>query len=164
MREIAADAWSVECDVLCITTNCTLRRTGSLKLGPAANVMGGGIAGEAARRDPSLPVRYAKLIQWSGHHVYPMILEDSTNSQDVVPRPVLMFPTKDEVWENSYLSRIHQSCIEAAMLSNIYGWETIALPRPGAGLGGLDWHSTVKPYLEGLLDDRFLIVSFPGEK
>lgn len=169
MREVSADAWSVVCDVLCVTTNCTIKRTGSPQLGPGANVMGGGIAGEAARRDPSLPFRYAELIEDFGHHVYLTTLVDSRNVQDICSRPVLMFPTKNEVWENSTEERIAQSLHETRALADIYGWKNIALPRPGAGLGGLDWHSHVRPFLIGFLDavkkdDRFIIVSYPGEK
>lgn len=164
MREISADAWDIECDVLCITTNRTLKSGSSLNIRPYLNVMGGGIAGEAARRDRSLPRRYAELIDEFGHHVYLMMLKDSRDSQDTQNRPVLMFPTKQEVWEGSDLDTISTSVQETILLADIYGWKTIALPRPGAGLGGLDWKSQVKPYLLSMgLDDRFLIISYPGE-
>lgn len=123
--------------------------------------MGGGIAKEAARRYPSLPGEYANLIRLFGHHVY---LLSPFGFGNFSPRPLLMFPTKNEVWQGSSLGWIGQSLEETVSLANIYGWQTIALPRPGAGLGGLDWHSEVKPFLLGFeLDDRFLIVSYPSE-
>lgn len=152
MREIAADAWEVECDVLAITTNGTVMENG-------ANVMGGGIAKEAALRNPTLPFMYGSLIERYGHHVYLI-----PGPVPVVQPSLLMFPTKDAVDEPASLQRIEHSIYEANLLANLYKWETIALPRPGAGLGGLDWEREVKPCLLALnLSDRFLIVSFPEE-
>jgi len=159
MREISADAWSVECDILCITTNKTIKNN--------RNVMGGGIAKEAAYRDASLPLTYARLIQQNGHHVFLIdSYVDYGHGHVVHHKPLLMFPTKEEVWENSNLFTITRSIEETKVLADLYGWKNIALPRPGAGLGGLDWHSKVKPHLEFLLhkDDRFIIVSYPGEE
>lgn len=122
--------------------------------------MGAGIAGEASRRDPNLPWIYGQLIKSFGHHVYLI----NSDSQKYGPKNLLMFPTKNEVWEDSSAKRVIQSCQETIKLADIYGWKTIALPRPGCGLGGLDWHTDLEPTLWQLLDDRFLIVSFPGEK
>lgn len=144
MREVSANAWEVKCDVLCITTNGSIRTDGS-------NPMGGGIAREAAVQNSLLPHLYGGMIQAFGHHVY--LIGD-----------LLMFPTKNQVYENASIIRISWSITETKVLADLYGWETIALPRPGAGLGGLDWHSQVKPAIEWDLDDRFLVVSYPGEK
>jgi len=164
MREISADAWEVDCDVLCITTNCTIRND--------QNVMGGGIAREVAVRDPDIPGEYADLIKAFGHHVYLMKMVYEQEWEDpFAEKFILMFPTKNEVSENSSLARVFLSVIETKALADIYGWKTIALPRPGCGLGGLDWHGKVRPFFErlapdnaGYLDNRFLIVSYPGEK
>ena len=35
----------------------------------------------------------------------------------------------------------------------------IAIPRPGCSNGGLNWEIDVKPIIEPLLDDRFIIYS-----
>jgi O-acetyl-ADP-ribose deacetylase (regulator of RNase III) len=156
MREISADAWSVDCDVLCITTNCTING--------GKNVMGGGIAAEAARRFPQLPRDYGRMIRSFGHHCYLMPPTNYWHEDGSSPRPLLMFPTKNEVWEDSTITRIIQSVLETKLLADVYQWTNIALPRPGAGLGGLNWATEVKPALEKIIDDRFLIVSFPGER
>lgn len=148
MRELEMDAWSVECDVLAITTNATVLPDGR-------NVMGGGIALEAAKRYPPLPFAYGSLINAYGPHVY------------LVPvgpdRSLLMFPTKADVAEKATLRRIGKSIEETKRLADIYNWSTIAVPRPGAGLGGLDWEGEVKPFLAAVSDERFLFVGFPEE-
>lgn len=149
MREVSANAWDIDHDVLCITTNCTLYHA---ETGIIQNVMGGGIAGEAARRFPNLPAQYAQLIKQHGHHVF-------------LIGKLLMFPTKNEVRENSSLDVIQRSVSETLVLAAVYGWRNIALPRPGAGLGGLDWHTEVRPLLMSMIGDvdRFIVVSYPGE-
>lgn len=144
MREVSGNAWDVEFDVLCITTNCTIADNGRA-------VMGGGIAGEAAKMNAYLSRDYARLIRQHGHHVY--LIND-----------MLMFPTKNEVWESASIDRIIASIFETHILADLYGWDNILLPRPGSGLGGLDWHTEVKPEIALFLDDRFIVVSYPGEK
>lgn len=148
MREISADAWEVDCDVLCITTNSTVYNYAATN--NRVNVMGGGIAAGAARRFPTLPQDYAKMIDNHGHHVF-------------LVGTLLMFPTKNNVRDPASIQRIVKSIQETKVLADLYGWRTIALPRPGSGLGGLDWHTEVKPAIKYWLDERFLIVSYPGE-
>jgi O-acetyl-ADP-ribose deacetylase (regulator of RNase III) len=55
---------------------------------------------------------------------------------------------------------IARSAVELAALATAQGWTRVALPRPGCGFGGLSW-SEVKPAIEPLLDDRFLVVTLP---
>src|SRR6476469_7044628 len=105
MREISADAWEVESDVLCITTNCTIyndRVTQEPK-----NVMGGGIAKGAADRFPGLDAAYAAMIQTHGHHVF--LIGD-----------LLMFPTKNDVSQRSTISRIAILIMETKLIADIY--------------------------------------------
>lgn len=140
MREEFADLWDVEADVRCITTNGTVIWDGQ-------NIMGGGCALEAADRYPGLPYTYGRLIRSHGHHVF--LIGD-----------LVMFPVKRELREPADLELIHRSFNELEDLADIYGWERIAVPRPGCGLGGLSWEKQVKPAIESYLDDRFTIVHF----
>lgn len=142
MREVTADLWLVDCDVVCITTNGTVKSDG-------CNIMGGGCAREAVERYEHLPYLYGDLIKRFGHHVYWL------SGYDLV-----MFPTKDTISSPSTLTRILLSIKELTTLANLYEWEHIALPRPGCGLGGLDWETEVKPALS-FLDDRFILVGYP---
>lgn len=142
MIEQAIDLWKVEADVRCITTNGTVLPHGG-------NIMGGGCAKEAASYYPSLPREYGGAIREYGHRAF------------FFPNMrLVMFPTKERIEDPASLDTIERSAKELVILADLYGWKKIAVPRPGAGLGGLKWED-VKPVLEPLFDDRFLIIDFP---
>jgi hypothetical protein len=150
MIEKEIDLWEIEVDVRCITTNGTVTSQGT-------NIMGGGCAKGAADRYPSLPYVYGSLIKNHGHHVFlipvgPQVFRWNDS--------LVMFPTKETIKENASLETIERSALELDILAEIYGWNRIAVPRPGAGLGGLKWED-VKPILEPIFDDRYIILDFP---
>lgn len=76
------------------------------------------------------------------------------------PYHLVSFPTKDRVSEDSKLPLIVQSATELMNLVEQMDWTIVVLPRPGCGLGGLDWDTQVKPALEPILDDRVIIITF----
>lgn len=144
MIEQAIDLWEVEADVRCITTNGTVTHMGE-------NVMGGGCAYEAAQRYPGLPRTYGHLIESLGNHVFLMPTRV----------PLLMFPTKEEIWLGASEELILKSAAELKALTLIYEWKRVALPRPGCGLGGLDW-ADVGPLIgQVLTEDTYIILSYP---
>lgn len=143
MIEQKIDLWELECDVRCITTNGTVRG------GNGRNIMGGGCAREAVYRFPDLDLEYGDLIRRHGHHVF--LMHDG----------LVMFPTKETIQDNASLATVERSCRELVKLADMYGWKKVAVPRPGAGLGGLKWEN-VKPVCEFWLHGpRFIIVDFP---
>lgn len=144
MIELAVDLWQVNVDARCITTNGTVRPDGT-------NVMGGGCALEAARRYPELPFSYGWTISEQGNEVFPFDTSDG---------PLVMFPVKHDVSQRADVELIRRSVGQLVALADFEGWERVALPRPGCGLGGLSWDD-VRPILEPLLDDRFIIIDFP---
>lgn len=143
MNEAQEDLWEFDCDVRCITTNGTITNAG-------ANIMGGGCAREAAVRYPSLPLIYASMIQSHGHHVMPLY------------RGLVMFPTKERIDTPATVGVIVRSCWELMRLADVYDWTKIALPRPGCGLGGLNW-TEVEPAISRILDWRVTVLDFPKE-
>jgi len=151
LKEINADLWSLGANGICITTNLTVTQFGN-------NVMGGGCAREAADRYPSLPREYASYIKLGKTGV--LVFRPELKGPSII-----MFPVKYQVWEPASLELIEKSCQE--LQAKIDTWPsdfTIALPRPGCGLGGLDWETQVKPICEKYLDDRVTVVGYVGEK
>ena len=142
MLNQAVDLWKIEANVRCITTNGTVLPNGR-------NIMGGGCAGEAASQWPVLPLLHGDLITRHGQHVFLL-------------GALVMFPTKRNIRDKASLDLIVQSARELVTLTDLYGWSRVAVPRPGAGLGGLQWEA-VEEILEPILDDRFTIVSYPNE-
>ena len=63
----------------------------------------------------------------------------------------------------SDLNLIQQSCSELKQLAVEKGWDSVVLPRPGCGKGGLDWEKVVKPTVSAYLDDRFYVIDFKKE-
>ena len=123
-----------------VTTNSTIKNNGT-------NVMGGGIAKEAAKRYPKLPRLVAEGIERWGN--IPLFFPDIT---------VATLPTKNDVWLDSTLELVIDSASKFAGKIDLFSWPAIYhIPRPGCGLGGLDWE-TVKPEMEAIFGNRKDIV------
>lgn len=151
MQEIYGDAWelSKDFDVMCITTNGTIKNNGYA-------VMGRGIAKEAAIRYPHIAKLLGDVISKQGVICAPLmwVNEDATL--------IYAFPVKYNWWEKADIELIKKSCLE--MVEFYSGNQfTILLPRPGCGYGQLNWED-VKKEIEPLLDDRFYIVHFQKEE
>jgi O-acetyl-ADP-ribose deacetylase (regulator of RNase III) len=69
------------------------------------------------------------------------------------------FPVKHNWWENADFDLIEQSTIELKSIADRKKYDTIVLPRPGCGNGGLDWED-VKPILETHFDNRFYVITW----
>jgi hypothetical protein len=123
----------------CITTNGIVKSNGDL-------VMGAGIAKEASRRYMELPHIFGDKVDERGNHVY--IIEKYG---------IASFPTKNHWRDPSDINLIAQSCRELVHFGK--KWEYILLPRPGCGLGGLDWDKQVRPLISHYFkNDKFIIV------
>jgi len=160
MIELNADIWEdSDIDVICVTTNGTVKSDG-------CNIMGGGIALEAARRIPNLPKTYGELLTNYGLHVQYMALYEHFILYQMVTKKhiILAFPTKYEISQNSSTKLIQHSLDELITFAHIFPQYTIGLPRPGVGLGGLNWETTIKPIIDYMLpkelDDRIIIYDY----
>jgi hypothetical protein len=111
--------------------------------------MGNGCAKEAARRFPDLPDRLGRLLKEQGNRVFD--LGDG----------IVSFPVEETPWEISSIRIIRRSAEELRELADAKGWTEVVLPAPGCGGGGLSL-SEVRPVLDGVLDDRFLLIT-PGK-
>lgn len=144
MRETNGDLWTVHAEGawIAITTNGMTRRDGTA-------VMGAGLAKQAAVRFPALPGLLGSHLQQSGNHLatWPAFR-------------LITFPTKHDWRAPSDMALIERSARELVQYVRLRALPTIYLPRPGCGLGQLDWE-TVRPLLTRLFDDRFVIVHPP---
>ena len=156
MLETQRDLWALAAaagvDAVCVTTNGFCKKDGEA-------VMGGGIAKQARDRWPDLPRRLGGLLAEHGNRPF--------RFRVVGFKPDLVtFPTKPETGPNgepgfkvdSDLDLILESAGHLVEMANKFSWRRVLLPRPGVGLGNLDWE-VVRAALEPILDDRFTIVS-----
>lgn len=137
---------------VCITTNGTVRANGEL-------VMGAGCALEAKKIKPNLPLLLGKYVKEKGNFPYALYFDflDFLSPG----RIIVSFPVKEN-WYDGYarLELIEQSANILAEMVKKRKWEMVVIPRPGCGLGKLNWEREVRPLLEKIfLTDKFCIIS-----
>lgn len=146
MREIVGNVWDYH-DAghwVVITTNGTI--TYDHWEQPCC-VMGAGVAKQAKERFPGLPSTLGRLILATGNVVYKL------------PQyRIYTFPVKTNWWKQADVNLIVRSCKQLVKLVPENG--VVYMVRPGCGAGGLHW-GEVKPIIEPLLDDRFVVVELP---
>lgn len=111
-------------------------------------VMGAGIAKEALDKFPGLDYNLGSHLRIFGVR---FVCLDQIG--------LIIFPTKYHWKEKSSLDLIEQSCKQLKEYMNP-PWEyrqnqikSIVIPRPGCGLGKLDWETEVKPIMEKYFGD-----------
>ena len=155
MKEIVGNVWDMldENSAVCILTNNTVIQNYNpiTMTHYVSNVMGGGIAREAADRNPGLKNLCGQAIL-DGN--YSLGKDSQTGAE------MLRFPTKDQVRCGSDMEIIADSLTMLEEYINKNPNKKIYLPRPGCGLGGLDWED-VKELCEHYLSkfDNIYIVS-----
>ena len=143
MRELTGNLWEVETDAVVITTNGVVRKDGCA-------VMGRGVAKQAAERMPRIAGIFGKALQVIGNHVINLGYSQTWGW-------IFSFPVKEHWRDTASLELIERSARELVDAVDRYEFGTVALPRPGCGNGGLRWKD-VRPVIEPLLDDRFVVV------
>ncbi len=155
MFELKGNIWDVPCaDIVCVTTNGIVRSDGTA-------VMGGGIAKECAQRFPASQRVLGEEIKAKGNHVH--LIHDPAALFAAGPL-IYSFPTKEHWRDKSLIKLIARSAkelVEEVNRLEFYyqdGPLMVLVPRPGCGLGGLQW-GQVRPTLENYFDNRFFITS-----
>ena len=141
MLEIVGDLWHEHKKgaVIAITTGGMVSKTGKA-------LMLNGCAKQAADRYPDLINILGSLLINHGNHVFDL------------GRRIVSFPVESDPYQCPDINLIDQSCRELVELADYKGWQTIVVPRPGCGVGGLTWVE-VRPILENCFDDRFHVIS-----
>jgi hypothetical protein len=141
MKEIAGNIWDFydKGEWVCITTNGTVKQNGEC-------VMGRGVALEAKNRFIGLALSLGNYITEFGN--IPIIFHQFR---------LITLPVKHNWYEKADIDLIKISCDSLRGDLSALELEKIYLVRPGCGNGQLKW-ADVKPEIEKILDDRFIIV------
>ena len=141
MREDRGNLWDFwdAGEWVAITTNGAVRKDGRL-------VMGRGCAREARDRFPNVDKVLGGLVLRRGNVPH---VEHGAR--------IVTFPVKHHWRERADLDLIRASA--TALARTWFDDRRLYIPRPGCGNGGLRWED-VKPVLEPILDDHFVVVTF----
>lgn len=132
---------------VCVTTNNTLTRKKEI-------IMGGGCALEAKERFPKLPKELAIALTANYKLEEPVNLPMYFNQYNLIT-----FPTKYNVRDKSDIELIAESCKALMEIIKANGFGKVYLPRPGVGLGGLNWEHVVKPVISNILGDEVIVIT-----
>lgn len=127
---------------IAIPTNGVIRKTGE-------NVMGAGLAKQAAQRFPMFPAAVGDHLCEHGN--IPFMWTEGR---------LIAIPTKSHFRDASSLDLVEASVVRTVALLDQYQIPVLYCPRLGCGLGQLGW-TTVREALTPILDDRFMFVSLP---
>ena len=145
-KEIKQDVWNLlnENSTICVLTNNSLyvMYDASSMSEIYYNPMGGGIAYEAKLRNPHLDILSAESMI-EGRYI---ICKDSISKADI-----FRFPTLHHIGEKADLILIENSLHKLKEYINNNKDKIIYLPRPGCGIGGLDWEKDIKPLCDKIL-------------
>lgn len=155
-------------DAICITTNCSVDEY--------TNPMGGGCAGAAARMWPELPTIYGTILSFtpnvpcilgyvkkSNNEFVSIFSAEAKDAALGTHCAVIAYPTMYNIGEPADQQLVIRSANLLAEMADLFGFAKVVVPRPGSGIGGLDYNQEVKPFLSLVLDDRFVIIHKDGK-
>lgn len=168
MREMTAELFELDVEVVCITTNGFVKANGEA-------VMGRGCAKQLAEAFPRSPRILGSMIQRHGNIVQPILMHDGTiavafpvkhgtainDGTNVVAHAASKYHIGQSVAGfhlKADIALIEQSAKQLVDWVDARGFTSVALPRAGCGCGELTWEQ-VKPVLDTILDDRFIAVT-----
>lgn len=143
-------------DGIVIPTNCVVRN--------GLAVMGRGVAAEAARRWPGLPLTLGQALQRRGPVAQGLTFRDREgqwrlfHGGNPVPFALFAYPTKYDWRDDANLELIARAALELRAEARLMGCLKVALPRVGCGLGKLEWYQ-VRRLIHDTLDDTFVVLT-----
>ena len=141
MKEKQGYIWYTDADVICIPTSDRIKN--------AELVMESGLALEAKESDSNLP-------HYLAHHIVDHGNVPCLFARDGKPH-FCSLPVKFNYDRKPSIGLIVQSVKLMLALVNRHNFKKIALPRPECGAYGFDWERDIKPLIEPILDDRFVV-------
>lgn len=147
MKVVYGDIWQYPADVVCVTTNGSVKKNGEA-------VMGRGVAAQAKERWPWLPRALGYRISQSPY--MGPVLERFTDLGCLHPHMLVAFPVKHTWRDRASLPLIRQSARLLGEMAKQHSDWRFVLPRPGCGNGGQAWQD-VEPLLLYLPDNVHVI-------
>lgn len=145
MHEVVGDLWRYHAEgfIVAITTGGLISKRGEC-------AMPRGCARQARDRFPGLAAQLGDMILRQGNHVH-----------DLGNR-IVSFPVENSPYEVPEPTLIERSCRELVALANRNNWQSIVVPRPGCGGGGLDWRD-IRKIVVRHFDDRFTLIQMESK-
>jgi hypothetical protein len=144
------DLWTPHADAKVVPTNGVVK-------GDGTNVMGIGVALQAAKFWDDLPYNLGQRIQEHGNRVFvfevPERIRPSVNCGYLVT-----FPVKGNWRDKARYDLIWESTRQLEEVTTMLGWCDVYLPQVGCGAGGLQWEN-VESLIGPKLDMRFCVVT-----
>lgn len=134
-------------EAVCITTNGIVKTNGRA-------VMRAGIAKQADQLF-HLSNLLGKYLKQYGNRAFNLGRFQRPNGNVFT---VFSFPTKHDWKDDSDITLICKSAEQLMQMCDKFGITKCFLPPVGCGCGRLNYETTVKPWIEQILDDRFVIV------
>ncbi len=143
MQEVKGNIWTHHDagEWIAITTNGYVRSDG-------ACVMGRGVALQAKQRWPGVPYELGSSIRKQGNIPFAFL-----------EYKIVTVPVKHTWSEPADLDLIKRSMWHLSIFAEQGAFQRLYMPRPGCGNGRLLWED-VKPIIEPILDDRFIVVEY----
>jgi len=141
-------------DAVCFTSNGIVKAHHRL-------VMGKGVA--KTFRDSFLNLDWSAgcAVEENGN-VCQIIRSTQRNPESIDGKTfdIVAFPTKNHWRDPSDLDLIITSATQLVKLSDELNWKLVFLPAPGCSNGKLNFEKEVKPAIEKILDNRFVITFY----
>lgn len=147
MKEVVGDLWTFEVSDHPVSTWRGIPTNGVVRNDKL--VMGAGVAKDAKDRYPSLPKKFGKHVKKYGNSPCFLIVDHDG---------LFSFPTKEHYQQNADGKLIMKSAVTLAEVAINNPYDKFIIPRPGVGLGKLDW-GDIRPLLLTLLPDNVFVVS-----
>lgn len=136
---------------ICVTTNGIVKNNGEA-------VMGAGIA-KYVDNNWHIAKRLGTMIKMFGNRPLDLGFINYNNKN----LRLFSFPTKHNYKDQSDINLIKNSANLLVYMCSYLDITNCYIPCPGCGCGGLDYESQVKPVLNDLLDDRFIVIIKDGD-
>lgn len=118
-------------------------------------VMGAGLALQFKIRYPEMFYWYKTLCDDNSFKIGNLLFWTAPIDNKII----CCFPTKEHYKNKSKLDYIDIGLREVRKTFPLYGIQSVALPKLGCGLGGLDFDNQVKPLIEKHLKDSGLDIT-----